>query len=524
MVVATAVAASVMGVPVLLPAPAAHAAAACHVNNGFTYEPVGAPYPEVRFGETMHLMSDGRNASAYGFVFADSGDILSIDQARFTVSGSAHFYWLTTDEVERRGGWDYCESVVALWPSYLFTPAVDGAHRPVRLCLRHHGNLECSNSWYADNDDDADDWLPSPIDGTTPVEANPGSTLDPSAVPDGTVLREPDGTIAVAAGGAAFRFATWDEYLASGYRADQWSSVPSGFLSRMRTTPVDGTLLRDDGTGSISVVAGGAKVTFATWDELVAAGYGSGRFVNVPVRSIKALPNVPSNGTLVRDNASGLIAVVAGGAAVPFASPAELAAAGYPATGYVNVPRRYIDALSTVAGDGTLLRDNVSGLVAVIAGGAKFTFATLAELAAAGYPTSGEVNVPRRYIDALPAVPGDGTVLRDNATGLMAVTAGGARYTFASMTELTAAGYRTTEYVNVPRRYIDALSTVASDGTLLRDNATGLIVLVVGGMQHPFGTWDDLVAAGCDSGRFVDVPRRYIDALPLSQQSPVTCH
>lgn len=83
--------------------------------------------------------------------------------------------------------------------------------------------------------------------------------LDPKAVADGTVLREPNGTIAVAVGGAAFRFANWDEYLATGYHDKQWVNVSDGFLNQMSSKPKDGTLVRNPETGTIWVVAGGAS-------------------------------------------------------------------------------------------------------------------------------------------------------------------------------------------------------------------------------------------------------------------------
>lgn len=109
----------------------------------------------------------------------------------------------------------------------------------------------------------------------------------------------------------------------------------------------DGTLLRDPNDGTIVVVAGGARIAFATWEEYVAAGYENSTFVNVPRRVIDALPTTPSDGTLLRDKNDGTIVVVAGGAKIVFASWEEYVAAGYEYSSFVHVPRRVIDALPT---------------------------------------------------------------------------------------------------------------------------------------------------------------------------------
>jgi hypothetical protein len=146
----------------------AQAASSCHRNSGSV---LGAGEVEVSFGSTgdmkypatlhgrkVRLFTDSGNASAYAVALLQPGDILSIDRSNFEVRGPRSDHnWLTTSEVQARGDWDYCE--VTGPGSQIATPRIDGAHRAVRVCLRHNGGLQCTNIWYADNDDDKDDWI-----------------------------------------------------------------------------------------------------------------------------------------------------------------------------------------------------------------------------------------------------------------------------------------------------------------------------------------------------------------------------
>jgi hypothetical protein len=134
----------------------------CHLNRA-SYKPdgeVGRPYYPVKlYGHTVRLYTNRGNASARAVVNGlENGDILSIDRSNFGVRGPKDHYWRTTGEIEDRGTWDYCEARPD-WSGTAVTPRIDGAHRAVRVCLRHRGVLQCANWWYADNDDDVNDWF-----------------------------------------------------------------------------------------------------------------------------------------------------------------------------------------------------------------------------------------------------------------------------------------------------------------------------------------------------------------------------
>jgi hypothetical protein len=158
--------ASVVVAGVAAPSPA-QAAGTCHHNGGSilpdndvqgNFGSTGdMKYPATLHGRTVRLITDSGNASAYAGALLQAGDVLSIDRSNFEVRGPRSDHnWLTTTDVQSRGTWDYCE--VTGPGVYVTTPRIDGAHRAVRVCLRHNGGLQCTNIWYADNDDDAGDW------------------------------------------------------------------------------------------------------------------------------------------------------------------------------------------------------------------------------------------------------------------------------------------------------------------------------------------------------------------------------
>jgi hypothetical protein len=258
------------------------------------------------------------------------GDLLDL------ITGPHHRRCLVAQGITRSsasaGGKGTCRSGCIVWLT-LVTLAVVGAagQEPAHAALASH--LDSGNAWVADARRDA--------------SAPAGN----ASQADGTLVREPNGLIAVIAGGAPFTFANWEEYLATGYQPNQWIDVPAGYISSLPAAPSDGTLLRDYATGSIVVIAGGAGIRFIAWEEVLATGYQS--FVNVPARYLRALPDAPRDGTLLRDNGTGAIVVLAGGAGIGFISWEEVLATGY--RSFVNVPARYLRDLASMPRDGTLL-------------------------------------------------------------------------------------------------------------------------------------------------------------------------
>ncbi|KAB1929850.1 hypothetical protein F8271_28485 [Micromonospora sp. ALFpr18c] len=114
-------------------------------------------YPGSLHGKTIRLYSNHANASVIAKAEgASSGDVISIDRSNFSVTGSAEHYFKSTTDIQKLGTWDYCETQASS-SGTLTSKRIDGAHRYVRVCLRHSGALQCMNVWYGDNDDDAGD-------------------------------------------------------------------------------------------------------------------------------------------------------------------------------------------------------------------------------------------------------------------------------------------------------------------------------------------------------------------------------
>lgn len=303
------------------------------------------------------------------------------------------------------------------------------------------------------------------------------------ATSDGALLHQPDGTVAVIAGGAALVFSSLAELAQAGYASAPLTEVPAGYLDHLPSVPRDGTLLRDNTTGAIEVIAGGARFAFANLDELTAAGDASAHVIAVAPRQFAGFGSAPDVGTLLRDATTGAVDVIAGAAGIRFNSLDELVAAGYDQSPLVNVPTRVLAALPTVPDDGALLRNDATGLIEVIAGGAGFGFASLDELVATGYEHIPFANVPPRVLAGLAPRPADRTLLRDPASGRIEVIAGGAGFGFASVAELTAAGYASGVFVNVPARILTGLPSVPVDGTLLRASGSATVWRVTGGKR-----------------------------------------
>ncbi|MEU7803216.1 S1 family peptidase [Micromonospora arborensis] len=218
---------------------------------------------------------------------------------------------------------------------------------------------------------------------------------------EGSVYREPWGTISVVAGGAPIWFDSVDEIGATGYPTS-WTAVPNGTFGLLPTAPRDGTVVANP-QGGVFVFAGGAKVWFAYPQEITDTGYGPERVV-LPARYLDGVSDVPRDGTVVA-NPQGGVWVFAGGAKVWFAYPQEITDTGYGPQRVV-LPARYLDGVSDVPRDGTMVM-NPQGHVYLIVGGAKKPFHTWDEIVESGYADAPLTTLPSRYIDSLPTVASD---------------------------------------------------------------------------------------------------------------------
>ena len=91
----------------------------------------------------------------------------------------------------------------------------------------------------------------------------------------------------------------------------------------------DGTAVREENSYLIYKIVGGAKVWFVNAEEFYALGYTLNRVVVVPRGALAAVPNIPRNGTLLRERSSFAVFVMDGGTRRWITSRHGFDAAGY---------------------------------------------------------------------------------------------------------------------------------------------------------------------------------------------------
>jgi hypothetical protein len=293
----------------------------------------------------------------------------------------------------------------------------------------------------------------------------------PRAPVDGSLLREDNGSIWVTFGGARFHVPD-PPTLERLYGGTPVVQLWDGALSAIPRTPPDGTFLREE-RGFTWVTYGEAAFHVPdppTFDRLF-----RGRPVGLLWNGAAGgTPTIPVDGTLLREE-RGPTWVIFGGARlmVPDAATVERLFRGRP------IGQLWNGALGQVPGtpvDETLLRED-NGFVWAIFGGARFLVP--------GQPTLGRLyggkpihRVWNGAVSAMPTVPVDGTVLREE---------GGATWVFAGGAKCQAPDPATVQrlYPGTPVGSVwsGALSTISAtpaDGTVLREE-NGAVWVVFGG-------------------------------------------
>ena len=113
--------------------------------------------------------------------------------------------------------------------------------------------------------------------------------------PDGTIMRDPAGSLLLVVGGAAFPVAQ-SEVDSMGLRGGTTiAAVP------MPSTPADGTLVRHWDTAEVYVIYGGYPFWIPDPQTLFNLGFSWGQVREIPFRGIVQLPGMPIDGTLLRE-------------------------------------------------------------------------------------------------------------------------------------------------------------------------------------------------------------------------------
>ncbi|MGN9846940.1 FG-GAP repeat domain-containing protein [Nonomuraea sp. H19] len=312
--------------------------------------------------------------------------------------------------------------------------------------------------------------------------------------------------VAQVVGGARINFANPQEAIDAGYGTD-WASkvraIPIRAFNQMRADiPDDGTLVQGPGT-AVARMVGGARVEFANPQEVIDCGYGNdwGRMVRaIPARVFHQIPTKIADGTRLKDAGSTTQAAVVGGAKIDFASEQEVADTGYANRPMQVIPNRAWRALPTQIADGTRLKDSASALQAAVIGGAIVPFDNMEEVAAVGYADRPMQVIPNRVWKELPTRIADGTHLQDVASAMQAGIMGGARVIFGSPQELAVAGYDSKPIHKIPRRVWDRLPVTPVGGTQLHVVGDGIQSLYSFEASDGarLGTCDEI---GCDSAQ-----------------------
>jgi len=225
----------------------------------------------------------------------------------------------------------------------------------------------------------------------------------------------------------------------------------------------NGVLVREP-NGAIWVIYGGAK--FHIPDPATEARL----FPNVPYHAlasaaVNAIPTIPRDGTLLREE-NGAIWVIYGGAKFHVPDPGTLSRV-FGNTPWYQLWNGALDAIPTMPDDGMLLREE-NGAIWVIDGGAKFHVpdpATLVRL----YAATPWRQVWNGALNAIPAIPVDGTLLREE-NGAIWVIYGGTRYHVPNMDVFNRL-FSTANVRQVWNGALAGIPTTTADATLLADQS-----------------------------------------------------
>ena len=155
-----------------------------------------------------------------------------------------------------------------------------------------------------------------PADVWSAIRNYPGPATEACWVTlsDGCLVREfSDPAVFLIEGGARFRIP--DQATAAGMGLD-WNAVqavPNGFMATVPLTPVDGTLLSEQGSPPVYIIYGGAKFSLQSARGLGPLGLDPSRVRTVPKGGTAQIPLLPSNYSRFQEVSGGQQWLVMGG-------------------------------------------------------------------------------------------------------------------------------------------------------------------------------------------------------------------
>ena len=121
-------------------------------------------------------------------------------------------------------------------------------------------------------------------------------------------------------GGAKFPVPSQEVLSQLGYGLTRWY-VGDGQLASVPDVPLDGSLVREIGTEGVYLVQGGARFPVPSQDVLRAMGRGGQYIYNLPPGGLNQIPLIPRDGTQLTELSGGPFWQIAGGAKFAIPSP-----------------------------------------------------------------------------------------------------------------------------------------------------------------------------------------------------------
>jgi hypothetical protein len=284
--------------------------------------------------------------------------------------------------------------------------------------------------------------------------------------------------------------------------------------------PGNGSFVQVSGSSAIYEIAGGAPLYVSSWS---AVG-GSQPYTVISQAQFDSLNSVPANGTFIRDEASGQIWVVAGGAPLYVAGCGNLNGCA----GAVNIDVWDVQNagnpashLNPVPANGTFIRDPASGQIWIVAGGAPLAVASCANLNGCPNP----VNIDPYAVNALDhlnAVPANGTFVQAT-TGNIYRIAGGTPFAVSSWSVF--GGQQ--PFVMIDEWDIDNITNPAAhlnqtpaDGTVVEGLPSDSYWLFTGGYRSP--TSADSAATTVDDVGLAAFPETPAKTTPTTTTTTTT--
>ena len=134
--------------------------------------------------------------------------------------------------------------------------------------------------------------------------------------------------------------------------------------------------------------------------------------------------------------------------------------------------------------DGTLLKEKSSSKIYVIFGGGKLLVPDMNEYIAMGYDQGTLKEVPDGALNYISDAPGDGTLVKERGSTKNCVLYGGTRFQIPNKAAFTALGFLPGNVRTIPKGSLAGLPALPQDGTLLREMSQAQVYMMKGACRH----------------------------------------